>query len=224
MTLHDSCLQVERNLTDAMGVARNICVDPRLVPGGGCCEIAVSRALAEMGAKVEGVEQWPYKAVGVAMEVIPRWVLLQPYLSLSGGTATASHPQVGTVTAISVIIRRYCYSQSSILVIIRWYCYSQSSILVIPNTAILVIPRWDRYCHTCHPPVAPLLPYLSSPGGTATAILVIPPYLSSPGGIAFRPCMSITAAATAAPACRSQIPLQPLLHVDHRYRYSRSCM
>jgi chaperonin GroEL (HSP60 family) len=28
-----------------MGVARNICLDPRLVPGGGAVEMAVSRAL-----------------------------------------------------------------------------------------------------------------------------------------------------------------------------------
>ncbi|EFJ46217.1 chaperonin complex component [Volvox carteri f. nagariensis] len=64
--------EVERNLTDAMGVARNICLDPRLVPGGGACEMAISHGLAERAATVEGVEQWPYKAVGVAMEVIPR--------------------------------------------------------------------------------------------------------------------------------------------------------
>ncbi|GLC36676.1 T-complex protein 1 subunit gamma [Pleodorina starrii] len=64
--------EVERNLTDAMGVARNICLDPRLVPGGGACEMAISHGLAERSASVEGVEQWPYKAVGVAMEVIPR--------------------------------------------------------------------------------------------------------------------------------------------------------
>jgi hypothetical protein len=31
---------------DAMGVARNILLDPRLVPGGGAVEMAVSRALA----------------------------------------------------------------------------------------------------------------------------------------------------------------------------------
>ncbi|KXZ47618.1 hypothetical protein GPECTOR_34g777 [Gonium pectorale] len=64
--------EVERNLTDAMGVARNISLDPRLVPGGGACEMAVSRGLTDRAALVEGVEQWPYKAVGVAMEVIPR--------------------------------------------------------------------------------------------------------------------------------------------------------
>lgn len=47
-----------------MGVARNICLDPRLVPGGGSCEMAVSRGLSDRAAGVEGVEQWPYKAVG----------------------------------------------------------------------------------------------------------------------------------------------------------------
>lgn len=32
-------------LQDAMGVARNICLEPRLVPGGGAVEMAISRAL-----------------------------------------------------------------------------------------------------------------------------------------------------------------------------------
>eukprot|EP00798_Chlamydomonas_sp_ICE-L_P016607 gene16607-22849_t len=62
----------ERNLIDAMGVARNICVDPRLVPGGGACEMAVSSALSQNAEFVEGVEQGPYRAVGASMEVIPR--------------------------------------------------------------------------------------------------------------------------------------------------------
>ena len=64
--------EVERNLADAMGVARNIVIDPRLVPGGGAVEMAISRGLSEKAATIEGVEQWPYRAVGVAMEVIPR--------------------------------------------------------------------------------------------------------------------------------------------------------
>ncbi|KAG1658212.1 hypothetical protein FOA52_009551 [Chlamydomonas sp. UWO 241] len=64
--------EVERNLTDAMGVARNICMDPRLVPGGGACEMAVSRGLQDTAGTIPGVESWPYKAAGQAMEVIPR--------------------------------------------------------------------------------------------------------------------------------------------------------
>lgn len=34
--------QVERNLQDAMNVARNVITDPRLVPGGGACEMALA--------------------------------------------------------------------------------------------------------------------------------------------------------------------------------------
>ena len=64
--------EVERNLSDAMGVARNVVFDPRLLPGGGAVEMAVSRALAEKAPAVAGVEQWPYRAVGAALEVIPR--------------------------------------------------------------------------------------------------------------------------------------------------------
>mmetsp|Transcript_29671 Transcript_29671/g.87809 ORF Transcript_29671/g.87809 Transcript_29671/m.87809 type:complete len:558 (-) Transcript_29671:3972-5645(-) len=64
--------EVERNLVDAMGVARNIVMDPRLVPGGGACEMAVSRSLADKATAMAGVEAWPYKAAGHAMEVIPR--------------------------------------------------------------------------------------------------------------------------------------------------------
>ena len=115
--------EVERNLVDAMGVARNICIDPRLVPGGGACEMAVSRGLSDQASSMQvsgclgqessgkggrdggkgyqlatvggydrssvmvirpplsprfpssllqGTESWAYKAVGQAMEVIPR--------------------------------------------------------------------------------------------------------------------------------------------------------
>lgn len=64
--------EVERNLIDAMGVARNVVQDPKLLPGGGAVEMAVSRAIAEEASKIEGVEQWPFRAIGAALEVIPR--------------------------------------------------------------------------------------------------------------------------------------------------------
>lgn len=44
--------EVERNLHDAMGVARNVAMDPRLVPGGGAVEMAVSRALNDKASTV----------------------------------------------------------------------------------------------------------------------------------------------------------------------------
>jgi len=64
--------EVERNLTDAMNVARNIVHEPKLVPGGGAIEMALSQALVEKSKSIEGVEQWPYRAVANALEVIPR--------------------------------------------------------------------------------------------------------------------------------------------------------
>lgn len=66
--------EVERNLHDALGVARNIMIDPRLVPGGGAVEMAVSRGLEARAnsGDVSGTEVGPYKAVGQALEVIPR--------------------------------------------------------------------------------------------------------------------------------------------------------
>ena len=64
--------EVERNLQDAMSVARNVIFHPRLSPGGGAVEMAVSVKLSQLARSVEGVQQWPYKAVADAMEVIPR--------------------------------------------------------------------------------------------------------------------------------------------------------
>ncbi len=64
--------EVERNLQDAMSVARNVAFHPRLSPGGGATEMAVSVRLAQRAKSVEGVQQWPYRAVAEALEVIPR--------------------------------------------------------------------------------------------------------------------------------------------------------
>merc|ERR1712241_1207328 len=43
----DILAEVERNLQDAMNVARNVLVDPRLVPGGGAAEMALAHHLNE---------------------------------------------------------------------------------------------------------------------------------------------------------------------------------
>ncbi|KAF9870167.1 hypothetical protein CkaCkLH20_12401 [Colletotrichum karsti] len=64
--------EIERNLQDAMGVARNVMFNPRLAPGGGATEMAVAVRLSQLAKSVEGVQQWPYKAVADALEVIPR--------------------------------------------------------------------------------------------------------------------------------------------------------
>ena len=78
----DILSEIERNLQDAMSVARNVMFHPRLSPGGGATEMAVSVRLAQLAKGVEGVQQWPYKAVAEAMEVIPRTLIQN-----SGGSA-----------------------------------------------------------------------------------------------------------------------------------------
>jgi T-complex protein 1 subunit gamma len=67
--------EVERNLQDAMSVARNILVNPRIVPGGGAIEMAVAQRLQAKSKTVTGVEQYPYRAVAEALEVIPRTLI-----------------------------------------------------------------------------------------------------------------------------------------------------
>ena len=67
--------EIERNLLDAMNVVRNIVFDPRIVPGGGAVEMAISTALQREAKSIEGVSQWPYKAVSTALEVIPKTLI-----------------------------------------------------------------------------------------------------------------------------------------------------
>ncbi|KIK63185.1 hypothetical protein GYMLUDRAFT_242236 [Collybiopsis luxurians FD-317 M1] len=81
--------EIDRNLADALSVARNVILDPRLVPGGGAVEMAVSVGL-ERAAKrgtitesgngpigknstiITGSESAPFLSVSSALEVIPR--------------------------------------------------------------------------------------------------------------------------------------------------------
>jgi len=47
--------EIERNLHDAMGVARNVLQNPKLVPGGGALEMELACRLNEAATKVEGI-------------------------------------------------------------------------------------------------------------------------------------------------------------------------
>ncbi|KAF4301595.1 putative t-complex protein 1 subunit gamma protein [Botryosphaeria dothidea] len=67
--------EIERNLQDAMGVARNVIWNPRLCPGGGATEMAIAVGLEKKAKSIEGIAQWPYRAVAEAMEVIPRTLI-----------------------------------------------------------------------------------------------------------------------------------------------------
>jgi T-complex protein 1 subunit gamma len=74
--------EIDRNLADAMSVARNVVFNPMLAPGGGATEMAISVGLHAKAKSVVGVEGWPYRAVADAMEVIPRTLVQN-----SGGNA-----------------------------------------------------------------------------------------------------------------------------------------
>lgn len=78
--------EIERNFHDAMNVTRNVMLEPRLTPGGGAVEMALSRALDVMCTteetkdsagkdELKGLEKYPYKAVSRALEIIPRTLI-----------------------------------------------------------------------------------------------------------------------------------------------------
>lgn len=71
----DVIAEIERNLQDAMCVARNVFFSPSLAPGGGATEMAVSVKLEEKAKLLEGIEQWPYRSAAEALEVIPRTLI-----------------------------------------------------------------------------------------------------------------------------------------------------
>merc|ERR1719471_436266 len=64
--------EVERNLQDALHVARNLYLNPQLVYGGGAVEMEIAHLLTQKAKSINGVTQWPYKAVATALEIIPR--------------------------------------------------------------------------------------------------------------------------------------------------------
>jgi len=68
----DVLQEMERNLQDAMGVVRNILQSPLVVPGGGAAEMAMAKDILIESKKLSGIEQWPFREVATALEVIPR--------------------------------------------------------------------------------------------------------------------------------------------------------
>lgn len=63
---------MERNLHDCLAVAKNIFVNPKIVPGGGAIEMQIAAELERISNTVEGLAQLPFKAIGYAMEAIPK--------------------------------------------------------------------------------------------------------------------------------------------------------
>ncbi|OMH81120.1 T-complex protein 1 subunit gamma [Zancudomyces culisetae] len=73
----DTLNEIERNLQDAMSVARNVLLNPLLCPGGGASEMALSVLLTQRSksSDISGIEQLPFLGVAEALEVIPRTLI-----------------------------------------------------------------------------------------------------------------------------------------------------
>jgi len=67
--------EIERNLADAMLSARNLLLEPKLVPGGGATEMELACRLKDNAKKIDGMKAYAYYAVAEAMEVIPRTLM-----------------------------------------------------------------------------------------------------------------------------------------------------
>jgi len=64
--------EMERNLQDAFCVARNIILEPRMLPGGGATEMELAARMKEKAKAIAGTRQYAYRAVADALEVVPR--------------------------------------------------------------------------------------------------------------------------------------------------------
>jgi len=76
----DVLQEMWRNLEDAIAVTKNVLKCPKILPGGGATEMAVSTYLMKKSLTIEGSQSYPYQAVSRALEVIPRTLI-----SNSGG-------------------------------------------------------------------------------------------------------------------------------------------
>jgi T-complex protein 1 subunit gamma len=68
----DTLNEMERNLHDAMNVARNIIKESKAIYGAGSIEMHISAKLMEKSKLVPGVQQAAYQTIAAALEVIPR--------------------------------------------------------------------------------------------------------------------------------------------------------
>lgn len=67
--------EVESYVQNAMYVAKNIMLNPKLVTGGGSIDMAVSQALMKRSSHIASEIQRPYKAVAQSLGVIPKTLL-----------------------------------------------------------------------------------------------------------------------------------------------------
>lgn len=65
---------MERAINDAVNVAKVLCRDGRMVPGGGAAEMHMAKVLLDLGTKTTGLEQYAIHKFAEALEVVPRMI------------------------------------------------------------------------------------------------------------------------------------------------------
>lgn len=68
---HMAVEEAKRSLHDAMCVTRNLIRDPRVVYGGGSCEVACSFVISNEAEKRVGADQFAMQAFADALEAVP---------------------------------------------------------------------------------------------------------------------------------------------------------
>eukprot|EP00514_Thraustochytrium_sp_LLF1b_P002461 CAMPEP_0184514654 /NCGR_PEP_ID=MMETSP0198_2-20121128/4081_1 /TAXON_ID=1112570 /ORGANISM="Thraustochytrium sp., Strain LLF1b" /LENGTH=538 /DNA_ID=CAMNT_0026904863 /DNA_START=56 /DNA_END=1672 /DNA_ORIENTATION=- len=63
---------LERAIDDGVCTVKTYCSDPRLLPGGGACEIEMAQRIAKVGETTKGLEQYAINKFAEALEVIPK--------------------------------------------------------------------------------------------------------------------------------------------------------
>nr|UXY87075.1 T-complex protein gamma SU [Cryptomonas sp.] len=64
--------EIERNLYDAIGIAKSIIYKPRISPGGGATEFAISNYLREKSELIRNDSYFIYNSIAAALEIIPK--------------------------------------------------------------------------------------------------------------------------------------------------------
>lgn len=67
--------EMERNLQDCLQVVRNVALESKVVIGGGCFEMSLSRKLKLEADLREGAERVVFNAISNAFEIVPRTLL-----------------------------------------------------------------------------------------------------------------------------------------------------
>ena len=67
--------EIERNLQDALSVAKNIFSKPMIIPGAGATELSIGNFLMEKSEKQKNDSFFIYKSIASAFEVIPKTLI-----------------------------------------------------------------------------------------------------------------------------------------------------